>query len=157
MRRYKPKHRFIRAGRFDVETILSKVFTNQVCKELKREGFGTHSKKFMAAARKRFLININGKPTTTEVKMGSQRYQLFVAKGTTCKRCGLKGSYFCLEKHSATTSNKFHFNLYGIDKDGTEVMLTKDHIVPKSKGGPNRLDNYQTLCERCNARKGDGN
>lgn len=33
--------------------------------------------------------------------------------------------------------------------------LTKDHIVPKSRGGRNHPSNIQPLCEGCNLAKGD--
>ena len=48
----------------------------------------------------------------------------------------------------------FHLNLYGIN-NGEEVMMTKDHIVPKSKGGSNGLKNMQTMCTVCNEIKGN--
>ena len=38
-------------------------------------------------------------------------------------------------------------------EDGT--MMTKDHIIPKSKGGPDCIDNFQTMCEECNKKKKD--
>lgn len=34
--------------------------------------------------------------------------------------------------------------------------LTVDHIVPRSKGGTDHLDNLQLLCGACNSTKGDG-
>lgn len=34
-----------------------------------------------------------------------------------------------------------------------ENKLTLDHIIPKSMGGPGRLDNLQILCRRCHIRK----
>ena len=34
-------------------------------------------------------------------------------------------------------------------------MLTKDHIFPRILGGLDTLNNYQVLCERCNACKGN--
>ena len=33
--------------------------------------------------------------------------------------------------------------------------MTKDHILPKSKGGKDEIDNYQTMCIRCNKAKGN--
>lgn len=48
-----------------------------------------------------------------------------------------------------------------MDRDGNKCLccgstekLTIDHIVPKSKGGGNELSNYQTLCGKCNNKKG---
>jgi len=32
--------------------------------------------------------------------------------------------------------------------------LSKDHIVPKSKGGPNSPSNYQPAHKRCNSKRG---
>lgn len=98
-----------------------------------------------------------------KVKMGSQRYELFKNKGVTCVKCGLKGEFFALEKQNEhffdgkklPDTDRYHFNLYGYNDKGEEVMLTKDHIVPKSKDGKNALDNYQTMCYYCNHKKAD--
>lgn len=90
-----------------------------------------------------------------KISMGSQRYKLF-KKSCVCVTCGFTGTYFAKERNSQHPSNgRYHFNLYGKREDGTEVMLTKDHIVPKSKGGPDDASNYQTMCEPCNKKKGN--
>lgn len=91
------------------------------------------------------------------ILMDSLRCQTFLHSGTVCVACGTAGTFFALERHVRNNKNPdaHHFNLYGIDKQGQEVMLTKDHILPKSKGGSDSLDNLQTMCIICNGRKAD--
>ena len=86
------------------------------------------------------------------VKMNSQRYELFKHKGVKCVDCGIEGKYFAKEKHQASKS--YHFNLYAINKRGKEVLMTKDHIIRKRDGGADSLENYQTMCTKCNQKKG---
>jgi 5-methylcytosine-specific restriction endonuclease McrA len=38
---------------------------------------------------------------------------------------------------------------------GSERHLTVDHVVPRSKGGPDTWDNLVTSCAPCNRKKGD--
>lgn len=83
------------------------------------------------------------------------RYDNFFLHGTDCVSCGLKGQYFWLEKNNDQKTKTWHFNLYGVDENGCEVQMTKDHIVPKSCGGENHIDNYQPMCCRCNLAKGN--
>lgn len=33
--------------------------------------------------------------------------------------------------------------------------MTIDHIIPKSQGGRNTLDNYMAMCRKCNMKKAD--
>lgn len=87
------------------------------------------------------------------IKGNSQRYQTFFTKGTKCVCCGIEGKYFAKEKVSCDKS--YHLNLYAIDENGKEVLMTKDHILPKSKGGQDHVDNYQPMCVRCNKAKGN--
>lgn len=93
------------------------------------------------------------------IKMDSSRYHTF-AKSQTCVTCGLVGSYMLLElfPHSdaiAEVDRVPHFNLYATDFFGDEVLMTKDHIVPKSQGGRSVYSNLQTMCSPCNSRKAD--
>lgn len=87
-----------------------------------------------------------------KINLASQRYKVF-KKSCACAYCGVVGRIMCLDVKRTRRSNG-HFNLYGIKPSGQVVMLTKDHIIPKSSGGLNIIDNYQTLCEPCNINKG---
>lgn len=78
--------------------------------------------------------------------VNSPRLLMYKLKGTDCVTCGRKGSYWRLE----SSGGGAHFNLYC--EDG--MMMTKDHIIAKSKGGPDHIDNYQPMCSRCNHKKG---
>lgn len=69
-----------------------------------------------------------------------------------------KGNYECIicKKKAVklvfnrnTISNKLQINFYVKGN----VLLTKDHIVPLSKGGKNDLTNYQCMCQTCNNEK----
>ena len=81
----------------------------------------------------------------------SLRYITFFNKGTKCVCCGREGAYFKLDKGDKKSTTRRHFNLYTADG----ILMTKDHIVPKAKGGKDCLDNMQPLCEECNHIKAD--
>ena len=91
------------------------------------------------------------------VKVNSLRLRTFKEKGCKCVQCGLKATHFL--KVRGHPGERWHFNLYADVQNGEEephrVLFTKDHIIPKSKGGPNSIDNMQTMCVHCNSRKGD--
>lgn len=94
---------------------------------------------------------INGE--VHSVRMNSQRYFVF-RENQNCVACGLKGTKMILERNPSDRSP--HFNLYG-EEDGELVMMTKDHVIPKSLGGQDRHSNYQTMCSICNGLKGSSN
>jgi len=117
---------YIRKGIYTIDAVLSKINYNKSIK-----------------------IDFDG----DLIKMTSQRYLVFKHKGCMCVKCGLVGTFFAKEK-TPTQQGGFHFNLYGI-KNGIEILFTKDHIIPKSKGGSNTINNYQTMCVICNNLKGN--
>jgi hypothetical protein len=90
------------------------------------------------------------------IKMHSDRLKTFATKGCNCVKCGVKGVIFYKERSIGRSAENelYHLNLYGINEKGEEVLMTKDHIIPKSKGGKNHISNYQTMCHPCNIEKG---
>lgn len=107
------------------------------------EEFGSMAKR----QHDRIAVEFDGYP----VKTFSQRYSVF-RNNHKCVVCGLEATHYRLERQIG--AKNYHFNLYGM-KDGEEVLFTKDHIIPRSKGGQNNCYNYQTMCEFCNQEKAD--
>ena len=90
------------------------------------------------------------------INMAIDKYKCFKVKGIKCIKCGLKGSFFRKEEILGRHHPSYcQLSLYATDSKGNLVLMTKDHIIPQSKGGKNHLNNYQTMCQRCNSKKGD--
>jgi hypothetical protein len=87
------------------------------------------------------------------VNLVSTRLYCFADKGVRCVKCGIEGRFFAIEKNKSAWNP--HANLYALKEDGTEVLMTRDHVIPVSKGGPDVLENCQTMCKQCNTEKGD--
>lgn len=99
---------------------------------------------------KEAVIDFDGSP----LKATSLRYKVF-HNSLKCCTCGIEGKYFAKERSLPVVSDKFHLNLYAVNEEGKEILMTKDHIIPKSKGGSDNLENMQTMCEICNNKKGN--
>lgn len=96
------------------------------------------------------------------VKINAFRYKVF-EQSIVCYNCNINGSFFLLQQHKKmnrhTKDNVAHFNLYAEDilnvNGGHLILMTQDHLIPKSKGGKDSLDNLKTMCSICNHNKGD--
>ena len=60
-----------------------------------------------------------------------------------------------LLKKEILQDKTYHLNLYAVDDNGDEILMTKDRILPRSKGGIDDISNYQTMCKLCNEAKGN--
>jgi hypothetical protein len=92
------------------------------------------------------------------VKMNSKRYWVFKHKGVKCVNCDITGNFFSLDEVYNYGVATYHFNLFAGDPNKPReewIMITKDHILPASKGGNNSLNNLQPMCKKCNEIKAD--
>lgn len=116
------------------------------------------------------------------VHTGTTRLQT-LKRSQVCSNCGREGVVFRLERtlrkwerqpedrkricgilRPSKYQDTPHFNLYAVEfvwgrVNGRRkrvphyILMTRDHIYPKSKGGPDSIDNSQTMCAKCNQRK----
>lgn len=84
------------------------------------------------------------------VRVSSVRLNTFARKGTTCICCGCKGTHYIIDDNTMGP----HLNLYSTDDQGKDTLMTRDHIVCKSHGGRNTVDNMNTMCIVCNMERG---
>ena len=90
-----------------------------------------------------------------QVNMDSLRYATF-KRSIKCCWCGIEGRFFLLQARPEERQGIGHFNLYALEKDNkTQVLMTKDHVVPRSKGGTDQAKNLVTMCCNCNFLKAD--
>ena len=122
--------------------------TKQVTSKSKKKGKST----FNRGNRKRVMLD------GEMIKANSQRLQLFYTKGFKCVQCGTEGKFFIMVKNRSNKGqldNYYHLELVGLTPSGQYILMTKDHILPKAKGGKDVLENYQTMCFHCNNAKAD--
>ena len=89
-----------------------------------------------------------------KISLAKKRLRVFLYKGTNCILCKLPASFFAVEKLKGD-EHKWKLNLYAVDELNDEVLITIDHIHPKSLGGDNEMNNLQPMCFHCNVRKGN--
>ena len=78
-------------------------------------------------------------------------FRLIMEKGNICSSCKKSGTYFLQTERNNT--DKFNVNacIYLFTEDN--ILMTRDHIIPRSAAGSDRLLNLQPMCSSCNRKK----
>ena len=86
------------------------------------------------------------------INVDKPRMQTHIQKDNMCLHCGLSTTHFAIQLGDKQTTP--HINAWYLSND-KKVLMTSDHIIPKSKGGLDDISNRQVLCKHCNIKKGD--
>ena len=78
----------------------------------------------------------------------SKRVLNLLKLGPVCVDCKIEGTKWIRTRDAG---GGIHLDLYSED----DTLITIDHIIPKSKGGKDHIDNMQTMCKVCNESKGN--
>ena len=98
-----------------------------------------------------FTIVKNNTNYTVTTNNDTKKIFRAILNNPICSSCGIKGDIFILRQDPL---KNYHLGLFHITRKLKLIQLTIDHIVPKSLGGTNNIENYQTLCYDCNQEKG---
>lgn len=77
-----------------------------------------------------------------------------VKRNQTCSECGVTGNvWVVLKNNDEKTMEIPSLHLFHKTHNNKYVLMTKDHLVPRSLGGKDSRTNYQTMCTLCNRKK----
>ena len=72
-----------------------------------------------------------------------------------CWSCGAQADRWIAEKGRNDRIGSPVLNLYGINHENKLVMINRDHIIPKSLGGVDSIENLRPACDLCNGARGN--
>lgn len=106
-----------------------------------------------------FVVDVENK--SFEVNLGATRYHVF-KNNDKCVCCGIRSTRCFLELDVQNTKQRgvdtysihFYAETGRVAHQSHLVLMTRDHIIAKSKDGSDSIDNSQTLCYNCNCVKG---
>ena len=72
-----------------------------------------------------------------------------------CWACGAEATCFVVNKGRNDKLGSPTLDLFGTNAAGQLVLLTRDHIIPKSVGGSDTVANLRVGCSPCNGARGN--
>lgn len=94
------------------------------------------------------FLDVTSRPVKLEITSLLTHRVLNLVNNHKCVTCKREIAYYRVEDN--TDGNGYHLNAYSHD----HRMMTRDHIIPRSKGGIDDISNYQLMCSPCNKSKG---
>ena len=90
------------------------------------------------------------------VSVGTKKFEL-LRRNRFCVQCKIEGTIWKLQSHQklGLLEQRPHLNLYAVNERAEHILMTQDHIFPRSAGGSDDLHNLQTMCAVCNNKKAD--
>lgn len=80
--------------------------------------------------------------------------QLHRSGNIRCCKCGVQATHTAIYRHkNEGTDVRHHDYLCATQTPGVLQLMTKDHILPKSFGGGDRLSNLRAMCVSCNNKR----
>ena len=86
----------------------------------------------------------------------NKKEKLIPLYGKRCFYCGVELlEYSEIVKETPLGIGEHGFMLLDVERGDYRTMATVDHIIPRSKGGKDNLENLVPCCFSCNAKKKD--
>lgn len=114
------------------------------------------------SSKRTILLKYDGKKY--RISLSHSKLRLF-KNHRKCVSCGRVGNIFALDRQKGHKKITVHHNMYSNihlnlychnpEKGDNYVLMTQDHIIPKSCGGRTHIDNLQPMCVHCNRAKKD--
>lgn len=100
------------------------------------------------------LIPVEEFPTKYPIYSTRLRWRVFNQKGFICPTCNIVGTHALIWQDHVSGEGGIHSDLVGYNVYGDMVLITIDHTIPKSLGGPKTVANLAPYCSPCNSLKG---